>query len=106
MHDESGRIKTIKGTDEPIPRDPRTLACNMRGEHEGTACPKGTPRSNIALNAANVAALGHYKICKAVSNFPDDSLVAEHAAVIAEVYDQWEQIRQMKLSTLIMKSGH
>lgn len=48
-------------------------------------CPKGTPEDPKSLSPRNQKVYAHYQRCKAVGRFPDDSLVADNAAIIASI---------------------
>ena len=48
-------------------------------------CPKGTPENPLSLSAKNRRAYEHYQECKATGNFPEDSIVARNAGIIARI---------------------
>lgn len=50
-------------------------------------CPKGTPEQPKTMTPENEQAFWHYKQCKATGRFPDDPLVAENAAIIADMIE-------------------
>lgn len=63
---------------EPLPRDGQLPPCR-RGK-----CPKGTPENSVELRPHNWLCYTFYRRCAAVGKFPDDPLIAEHAAIIRE----------------------
>lgn len=83
---------------KPVPRVPGVkLPCEMsEGQPDDVrarACAKISPTSGIELNERNQQALEHYLRCRAVGKFPDDELVAEHAAIIRSIMDAHEASR-------------
>ncbi|MGZ4988610.1 MAG: hypothetical protein ACXWBP_11225, partial [Limisphaerales bacterium] len=60
------------------------------------SCPKGTPEEPRNLNPDNEACVQHYRECRAVGNFPDDSVVRRNAAAIREVEDSVERARAVE----------
>ena len=80
--------------------------CEMVDEYGGSCCPKGKPDADIALWPHNVAAYQHYKRCKAVFRFPEDSVVEANAATIADVEDQWQRTQQTQAATIAAAVSH
>lgn len=78
----------------------------MKDSHGESLCPKGSPTSDIALWSHNAAAYEHYKRCKAVGRFPEDSVVEANAAIIAEVESQWDRMKQDRLENLLAQARH
>lgn len=69
----------IVGVEKPLCRTPK-------------GCPKGTPENPRTLSPQNWLCYKHYQRCAAIGRFPDDPLVAEHAAIIQEAErEAWEQ---------------
>ena len=73
----------------------------MPGDYNGTACPKGSPDSDLAWWPHNAAAYEHNRRCQAVARFPRDSIVEHNAWVIAEVFAEWERINSNHMTALL-----
>lgn len=73
-------------------------------------CRKGTPEKPITLSDMNLQCYQHYKECRAVGQFPDDSKVRENAAIIREVEDEYErkldEKRQLSIVEAVRKAIH
>ena len=48
-------------------------------------CPKGTPENPATLSERNRQAYRHYLECKAVGDFPGDSIVRRNAGIIRSI---------------------
>jgi hypothetical protein len=83
-----------------------SLPCELTDERGESCCPKVSPTADIALTPENLAAYQHYQRCKAVSHFPDDSIVEANAAVISEVESQWDRMKQDRLESLLIQRSH
>lgn len=94
---ETGEI--IQRGGQPVKRGNALTPCRLRG----IGCPKGTPENQKSLSSKNQRAYHHYRQCKAVGQFPDDSLVREHAAVIRMVEDSVERQHQ-EMNTIYLKA--
>lgn len=84
--EDTGAVRRFHGEDlrrDPAEKPPcRTVA----------GCPKGTPENPRSLTPRNWLCYKHYQRCHAISRFPDDTLVAEHAVIIQEAErEAWEQ---------------
>ena len=66
-------------------------------------CKKGTPENPRSLSDSNQLAYEHYKQCRAVGQFPDDSIVRENAAIIRGVEDQFKRYETKKASSDLMQ---
>lgn len=62
-------------------------------------CPKGTPENSKALSPKNLQAYEHYRECKAVGQFPEDSIIRRNAAIIA----MFEKLEERKYQIEFMK---
>src|SRR4051812_6923216 len=62
-------------------------------------CPKGTPENPKTLNERNLRCYEHYPECRATGQFPDDPIVRHNAAVIREVEDCADRIREGRWQT-------
>ena len=61
--------------------------------HKCPKIPEGeppSPESALELTPQLRKVYAHYRRCKAVGRFPDDPLVDEHAAIVAEVEESIE----------------
>lgn len=86
--EKTGQIETLEGTDEKLPRhDPELVPCKAHG----MSCPKISPEHEITNR--NLICLDHYHQCKAVGEFPDDSIVKQNAGIIAEAEREAERSR-------------
>ncbi|WP_144979981.1 hypothetical protein [Gimesia aquarii] len=68
-------------------------------------CPKGTPENPKVLNCKNLLAYQHWKECKAVNQFPDDSIVRQNAAIIQEIHDLAADRKQAMLFSALAGVG-
>lgn len=59
-------------------------------------CPKGTPENQRTLWPENELCYEHYRECRAVGRFPNDSVVRRNAAIIMEVEDTIEKRNDAK----------
>jgi hypothetical protein len=66
-------------------------------------CQKGTPEEPKSLTAENELCYRHYRECKAVGQFPDDSVVRRNAAVIRDVLDRVERSRDIEFQTMLLR---
>lgn len=64
-------------------------------------CPKGTPENKRSLNGANQRCYEHYKGCRATGHFPDDPVVRENAAIIRDVEDRFDRVKDAERSESI-----
>lgn len=89
-------MKTSAGL--PVLRSPAShVPCRV----DIIGCPKGTPERPLSLSAQNAKVYKHYKACRAVSSFPDDPLVQEHAAIIRQIEEVIEASRATSIASLI-----
>lgn len=103
-YDEETGLIARDHFDNPLERFPgEQLPCHLTDERGNSCCPKGSPDAGIALWPHNEEAYGHYKRCKAVSRFPDDSIVEANAAIISEVESQWDRMKQDRIESLLMR---
>ena len=65
-------------------------------------CPKGTPENPKTLWTATETCYEHYLECRAVGEFPDDSIVRRNARVIRELEDLEERQRQGEFQSVLM----
>lgn len=87
FNEETGNVERDRnGNPEERPAGIKLL-CELPGPFEGTCCPKGTPKSNIALSDQNWLAYQHYQECRAVGQFPDDPVVRRNASIIRQIED-------------------
>ena len=83
-------------TNEPLERPPGIVVpCQTK-----LGCPKGTPDAGKTLTPENRQAWQHYKECRAVGNFPDDSIVRENAALIRDIEDSKERLDRVEIASL------
>lgn len=54
------------------------------------------PENAIELTAKNIAAVVHYRECKAVGEFPDDAIVRRNAGLIRAAEDVAERVHAAK----------
>lgn len=54
------------------------------------------PENAIELSEKNIAAVVHYRECKAVGEFPDDAIVRRNAALIRGAEEVAERVHQMR----------
>lgn len=92
-------MKVVEGTDLPIPRDDGCLPPCMIAE---IGCPKGAPDAGLELTPKNWRALEHFKICRAVGRFPQDSLVEQNAAILDDC-ERNATRSQARLQTELLK---
>ena len=59
-------------------------------------CHKGTPEKPNTLSVENETCIQHYRECKAVGVFPDDSVVRRNAAMIEDVERQIAREREVE----------
>lgn len=93
-----------QATGQPIRRNLQRNppACRVRGQ----GCVKGTPEKPLTLSRKNLRAYRHYLRCRALGNWPDDSLVRRNAGIImeaeteAERYLAWHN-RRLQHQTLV-----
>jgi hypothetical protein len=79
----------------------RDLRLNANGRRI-RSCPKGTPENSRTLSGENELCYEHFRECKAIGQFPDDSVVRRNAAVIQDVLDESARSREIEFqSTLI-----
>jgi len=89
---------------KPIKRFPGELLPCQQVDHRGeSCCKKISPEADVALWPHNAAAYEHYRRCKAVCRFPEDSLVEANAAIIAEVEAAWESMNRRRLESGLMQ---
>ena len=63
-------------------------------------CPKGTPEQSRELSQRNWEAWQHYRECRAVGAWPDDPIVRRNAAIILDVVEGVESLRQIELMSI------
>ena len=68
-------------------------------------CHKGTPEAQKSLSPHNQLAYQHYRECRAVGHFPYDPIVRRNAAIIREVEDQVDRIRNMEFQSSMLQVG-
>jgi len=106
-YDESTGARALDFREKSIARFPgESLPCELTDERGESCCPKVSPTAGVALWPHNVAAYQHYKRCKAVGRFPDDSIVEANAAAIANVESQWDRMKQDRLESLLTQRSH
>lgn len=64
-------------------------------------CPKGTPEDPATLNARNREAYRHYLECKAVGNFPGDSIVRRNAGIIRSIEESHRRLQAESTQQLL-----
>lgn len=64
-------------------------------------CPKGTPEQPKSLSRQNMQAYEHYKTCKAVGRFPEDSIVERNATLFAMAEESQEFTHRAEVSALL-----
>lgn len=64
-------------------------------------CPKGTPENPRSLNEANERAYEHYRECKAIGEFPKDSIVIRNAVIISEVLEEIEAEEKNQMQDML-----
>lgn len=96
--EKTGALKTLTGTDHPIPRDPECPPPCMTT----VGCPKGSPDAGLELSLKNWRALEHFKQCRAVGRFPEDSIVERNAAIIDDC-ERAADRSQNRLQTELLK---
>ena len=69
------------------PRDVERPAGTFPPCQTQAGCPKGTPEEPRSLSPRNEMAYRHYLECKAVGEFPPDSIVRRNAALIRATED-------------------
>lgn len=67
--------------------------CMLRG----VTCPKGHIDKQKGLSEKNLKAWGHYIECRAVGEFPEDSIVRRNAGIIRSVEDAIERQKRDEL---------
>ena len=67
------------------------------------SCPKGTPENPRTLTEDNQLCYEHYLECRAIGQFPDDSVVRQNAAIIREVIDSVERARTVEFQGTLLK---
>jgi hypothetical protein len=83
---------------KPVSRGPKEKPpC----DHDPKACPKGHHTNPIELSEQNQQALDHYHECRAVSQFPDDSIVRQNAAIIRGLEDDRDRLDAMRQAMLL-----
>lgn len=87
VYDEKTGRRMETATGQPIAR-PRGNVAPCR--HRANGCPKGTPEQSKALSDRNWKAWQHYQECRAVGQFPADSVVSRNAAIIRSATDAAE----------------
>lgn len=84
--DDNYRVREHNG--QPLRRpNPERFPKTQAPCRTGVGCPKGTPEAPKTLNARNALAYQHYKQCRATGHWPDDAIVRQNAAIIAEAED-------------------
>lgn len=96
--DETGLLRTLQGTDLPIPRDSGCPPACMTTR----GCPKGSPDAGLELTPKNWRALEHFKQCRAVGRFPRDSICERNAAIIDDA-ERAADRSQRRLQTELLK---
>lgn len=88
LFDDSG--KQLIGLDGQPRKRPSGVPtpCRLR-----TGCPKGTPEQQNSHTPENAAVYAHWRECKAVGEFPKDSLVRQNATAIEMAL---ETVREVK----------
>lgn len=95
--EETGRPKTSGVSKRLVPRGAAPPPCRL--SHVG--CPKGTPENPRTLSDRNRQAYEHYQECRAVSQFPDDSIVRRNARLIRLIEDAVALGRQRSFERLV-----
>jgi len=80
MYDAKGEIKMLGRGTIKMKRPKQIPPPCEKGN-----CPKGHYTEQKTLSNMNYQTWLHFRRCKAVGKFPDDSVVAENARVISEV---------------------
>lgn len=100
--EKTGEMERNSVTNEPLERPKGTLPPCGYGPKE---CPKVSPDAGLELTDQNLLAYQHYRECRAVGRFPDDSIVRENAAAIREVEDQIGELREQRFLLNILTAG-
>lgn len=102
LYDEDGKRSERAGA--PVPRLPgMPTPC-----HKCPKIPRGKPprrESAVQLTDRNRRAYLHYLECRATGRFPDDALVARHAAIIRSVHDEWDRVPLRRLLAVLGRGG-
>lgn len=102
MYDDDGKVAMMGPIKVEWPAGKFFTPCD--------SCPKiprGVPKTRdnaIELSWKNLQAYTHWKICRAVNQFPDDWIVRRNAAIIQEVYDEFQRAPMQDLLALIVAS--
>lgn len=67
-------------------------------------CPKGTPENPKTLSPENELCYEHFLECKAIGQFPDDSVVRRNAAVIQGVLDAVSTIQENEYRNRMLRA--
>jgi len=91
-NEETGEIET-KG-DQKVPR-PKGIKPPCGYKTKG--CPKGTPEDSKALTEQNWLAYRFIQECKAVGDFPDDTIVRRNAYLVAHAESTVDRLKRDSL---------
>jgi hypothetical protein len=101
LYDErTGEVMAHRHTGDPMRRGLVPVPCE--GER---GCPKGHWSKPLELTPTNLRVYRHYLTCKAVGDFPNDSIVRENAACIRAAEESVERIRADRVGEGIAAIG-
>lgn len=100
-NDDTGEIVML-GTERM--RRPQNLGVSVPCFH-CAKIPKKAPKHwdhAIELTDQNWQAYTHWKQCRAVNQFPDDPIVRRNAAIISDVYEEYQKAPIRELTAILI----
>ncbi len=109
LYDSDGKIMTRgrRGTIElqQVPNTSGITPCNDaktgRCPKIPTDAPQATSHYAVEPSDRSYRAWRHYRECRAVGIWPNDPIVRRNAAIIRGIYDQYERMPLVQLTTLM-----
>jgi hypothetical protein len=100
LYDEkTGMIHTRNGVNSPRGNVPTPC------DEPKLGCHKGHYDKQMVLSDRNQMAYQHFKECKAVGQFPDDSVVRRNASIISALEENYERDENYRVMTSVVAAG-